>query len=102
MTEVKLDKTRRLKYTNEALYEIEEKLGVPAFELLQDSRRLQSVKTITTLVWAGLLHLNDPELTFDNVKKIIPIKEFANIVAAVMEAMGKALGVTEEEPGGKK
>ena len=102
MIEIKLDKVRRLKFTNEALYEVEDKLGTPAFELMQDTRQLQSVKAITTLVWGGLLHTEDPELTFDYVKKIIPLNNFPGVVTAVMTAMGKALGITDEPVKGKK
>ena len=96
MTEVKLDKTRKLKFTHRALYEMEEKLGVTYAELFQDSSKLDSKKTITVLVWAGLLH--NGELSFDEVLDIIPTKtdKYLKVVSSVMEELMYAIGTDED------
>ena len=104
MTEVKLDKVRKLKFTNRALYEIEEKLGSPVLVLMQDSQKLQSIKVMTTLVWGGLLHKDD--MTFDEVMDIIPtnMNHFAKVVESVMVAISDAMGIdgSDKQKKGKK
>lgn len=95
MIEVKLDRTRKLKFDARALYEAEKMLGTPIFVLLQDSERLTSIEVLSVLLWAGMLHKDD--LTFDEVLNIIPMTGFVELLGEVMKEITASIGVQAEK-----
>ena len=95
MTEVKLDKVRKLKFNARALYEAEKRLGCPVFVVLQDSDRLMSIEVLATFLWAGMLH--NGELTFDETIDIIPDNKYVEILGIVMAEVTAAVGTGEEK-----
>ncbi|MGR3220738.1 MAG: hypothetical protein ACUZ8H_13115 [Candidatus Anammoxibacter sp.] len=92
--EIKLDKARKLVYNNRALYELEDKVGMPIMLLFQDQNKLSSIRTISILIWAGLL--KEYNLTLDEVIDIIPPEKTKENIVIVIRALGIALGVTDE------
>jgi len=78
-------KTRQLRYDLNALAEIEERLGIPLAELANVT---VSIKTIRTLLWAGLIH-EDAELKETDVGAWIGPGGMS--MTDAMEKVGKAL-----------
>lgn len=91
---IDLDKPRNLIYNNRALYELEDKIGMPIMLLFQDQDKLSSIKTISILIWAGLL--KEYKLSLDEVIELIPPEKTKESVVVVIRALGVALGVTDE------
>lgn len=83
LVKVMLDKERTLKFDLNALVDVEDNLGFSLAEL-EDK---MSIKTLRVLLHAGLLH-EDPELTQQDVGRMI---DFENL-AEVQDALSKALG----------
>jgi len=77
-----------LKYDMNAFIEIEEVHGSikMAFKDLEDGK----LKTIRTVLWAGLLHENE-SLTLKQVGAMIDFKDVANIIEKIQEAMEDSL-----------
>lgn len=92
--EINLDKPRKLIYNNRALYELEDKIGQPIMLLFQDQEKLSSIKTISILIWAGLL--KEYDLSLDEVIDLIPPEKTKESIVIVIRALGIALGVTDE------
>lgn len=92
---VELDKPRRLRYTNRALVELEEASGLTVNEA---ARRMEagSMKTISQVVWAGLLH-EAPDLTWQDVVDMIDLERLDQVSEAVGRALNLATG-GEEDP----
>lgn len=84
--EIKLDKLRRLRYTMNALAEIENKLGMPVSEL--DSAKL-GVKEVRTILWAGLIH-EDKDLTEEQVGDMVDLDNFEEVQKKIAEAFEAA------------
>lgn len=93
--EIILDKPRKLIYNNRALYELEDKIGQPIMLLFQDQEKLSSIKTISILIWAGLL--KEYKLSLDEVIDLIPPEKTKESMVTVIRALGVALGVTDDE-----
>lgn len=83
LVKVMLDKERTLKFDLNALVDVEDNLGFSLAEL-EDK---MSIKTLRVLLHAGLQH-EDPELTLQDVGRMI---DFENL-SEVQEALSKALG----------
>jgi len=86
---VKLDKQRKLKYTFNALCELEEVMGRSLTTLQNGEFKM---KDLRALVWAGLLH-ESPELTLEEAGDLIDRAEsIEEIATAVSQAMEVAFG----------
>ncbi|MCW2278739.1 hypothetical protein [Heliophilum fasciatum] len=84
IVEIELDKPRNLRYTLNALAEIEDKLGVNVGEM--DGANL-GIKAIRVILWAGLIH-EDTELTETQVGEMVDFENFAQVqekIAAAFE-----------------
>lgn len=92
---IKLDKQRKLKFTFNALCELEDLLGKGLPELEGNIR----FKDLRALVWAGLLHEFEedaewtPEKSGELIDKADGIKDVSD---AVSEAIQIAMGVEDE------
>jgi hypothetical protein len=83
---ITLDKERTLRFTLNALAEIEDKLGIP----LQKMGEVElGVKAIRVMVWAGLLH-EDEEITERAVGNMIDFGNLEEVQKAVAEAFAQA------------
>lgn len=79
---VSLDKVRTLRYTLNALGEIEDRLGVS----IQDMGDIKmTIKNLRTLLWAGLMH-EDKELTELQVGDMVDVKNLQDVQKKVVEA----------------
>lgn len=78
-------KERVLRYTLNAMVELEEAYGSvdEAFRVLEEE---QSLKAMRKVIWAGLLHENDP-LTEQEVGNLIDIDYMKELVASVGGAL---------------
>ena len=92
-TEIKLDKTRNLRYGMVALIKIEKKLGKPFSKIDFDGGDI-TYEEVATIIWGGLVH-EDPTLTPEKVAELID--EHSDITSA-MVTMGEAM---QEAFGGK-
>lgn len=84
-TQIKLDKSRTLRYTVRSLSRLEEEMDKPLVGMNFDEIR---IKDITTILWAGLLH-EDPTITVDEVMDILDNHEIK--LDYVAEKVGKAI-----------
>lgn len=82
--EIQLDKKRRLRYTMNALAEIEDQLGVPLAEL-QNVK--MTIKNIRVILWAGLIH-EDSELTQEQVGEMVDLNNIEEVQQKIAEAFG--------------
>lgn len=73
--EVELDKTRTLRYTLNALAEVEDRIGVPLEEL---ENVKMTIKNVRILLWAGLIH-EDPDLTPEEVGNMVDMGNFQEV-----------------------
>lgn len=80
---ITLDKERTIKFTLNALIEVEDGLGHSLTELSDNV----SIRAVRTLLTAGLRH-EDAELTEQYVGDLITMDNMAE----VQEALGKAMG----------
>lgn len=79
---ITLDKERTLRFTLNALAEIEDKLGVPLSKLAEVEL---GVKTVRTMLWAGLIH-EDEELTEKQVGNMVDFGNLEEVQTKVTEA----------------
>ncbi|MZP28686.1 hypothetical protein GTO91_03000 [Heliobacterium undosum] len=84
--DIDLDKPRRLRYTLNALAEIEDKLGLTVTELGEANLGL---KAIRTFLWAGLIH-EAPELTEKAVGDWVDFENMAYVQTKIAEAFETA------------
>ncbi|MBC9786294.1 hypothetical protein H1S01_17690 [Heliobacterium chlorum] len=82
IVDIVLDKPRKLRYTLNALAEIEDKLGVSVTEL--NGANL-GMKAIRTFLWAGLAH-EDEDLTEREVGEMVDFDNFAHVQEKIAEA----------------
>lgn len=82
IVEIKLDKVRNLRFTLNALAEIEDKLGVSVNELDKVSLGL---KTVRTFLWAGLIH-EDKTFTEENVGDMVDFENMEYVQTKIAEA----------------
>src|SRR5690625_1697986 len=89
------DGNHELYFDNEALYAFEEVHNDTVMNVL--GRGQVGFRSITNLVWAGLLH--DEKLPLTQVKKIIPTKakKLDEVMKTVVKAVEAEVGVAEEE-----
>lgn len=83
---VTLDKERNLRYTMNALAEIEDQLGVPLAELQTVQ---MTMKNIRVILWAGLIH-EDKELTQEDVGDFVDLENMQEVQERVAEAFAKS------------
>jgi hypothetical protein len=84
--DVELDgETHQLHYTLNSLAEIEERLGLNSIGEILDTLKALSMRTLRTLLWAGLIH-EDASLTEHQVGEMD--FDFAATVGQVSEAIG--------------
>jgi hypothetical protein len=82
MVAIELDKKRNLRYTMNALAEIEDRLGVPLSEM---GNVKMTIKNVRVILWAGLIH-EDKELTPEDVGDMVDISNFEEVQEKVAEA----------------
>jgi hypothetical protein len=83
---MELDKERNLRYTMNALAEIEDILGVPLSEM---ENVKMTIKNVRVILWAGLIH-EDPELTQEEVGNMVDLGNFKEVQEKVAEAFAMA------------
>jgi hypothetical protein len=86
---VELDKERTLRYTMNALAEIEDCLGVPLSEMKDVKMTMKNVRVI---LWAGLIH-EDENLTQEQVGNMVDLGN----MEAVQEKVAQAFTMAQEE-----
>ena len=86
LVEIELDKTRQIRFTLNALAELEDKLGVSLTEL---EGLNMGVKQIRTFLWAGLLH-EEPELSEQAVGNMVDFDNIEYINEKINEAFQRA------------
>jgi len=79
---IELDKKRNLRYTMNALAEIEDALGVPLAELQNVA---MTIKNVRVILWAGLIH-EDADLTVEDVGNMVDLTNFQEVQEKVAEA----------------
>lgn len=84
--EIKLDKKRTLRFTLNALAEMEDKMGVPLSKM---SEVEMGIKTVRTMLWAGLIH-EDEDLTEREVGNMVDFENLEYIQTKVAEAFSAA------------
>lgn len=84
---IMLDKKRTIRFTLNALAEIEDALGVPLSKL---SEVELGVKTVRTMLWAGLLH-EDETLTEKQVGNWVDFDNLEEVQTKVTEAFSMAM-----------
>ena len=84
---IMLDKKRTIRFTLNALAEIEDTLGVPLSKL---SEVELGVKTVRTMLWAGLLH-EDETLTERQVGNWVDFENLEEVQTKVTEAFSMAM-----------
>lgn len=80
--DIQLDKKRKLRYTMNALAEIEDALGVTMGEI--DTVKM-TIKNIRVILWAGLIH-EDPELTVEEVGNMVDLQNLDEVQEKITEA----------------
>lgn len=84
--EIQLDKKRTLRYTMNALAEIEDHLGIGLSEMGDIQ---MSIKNVRVILWAGLIH-EDRELTQEDVGEMVDLTNFQEVQEKVAEAFTMA------------
>jgi hypothetical protein len=92
---IRLDKMRRLRYTNRSLVRLEEEVGLT---VQQAGHRVEigSLRALSALVWAGLLH-EDPDLSREDALDLIDLQRMEEIGEAVKRALEAAFGTDKGE-----
>ena len=86
LVEIELDKTRQIRFTLNALAELEDKLGVSLSQL--DNVEM-GVKQIRTFLWAGLIH-EEPELSEEAVGNMVDFENIGYVNEKINEAFQQA------------
>ncbi|QGG47654.1 hypothetical protein [Heliorestis convoluta] len=89
--DIELDRPRQLRYTLNAFAEIEERLGVPLAEL---GNIKLGMKTVRTILWAGLLH-EDISITEEEVGDMVGFEKLEYVQRKIAEAFEVATGKKE-------
>jgi hypothetical protein len=78
---------RELRFTLNAMAEMEDKYGSvdAAFKKLDEG----SIKAARFIMWAGLLHYEDPSLTEQPVGNLIDLQSMQQIMQSMSEAMSE-------------
>ena len=88
------DGTYRLRFTNKALVRLEEQTGWTLMELGAKAQK-GSIKAVSSLLWAGMLH-EHPEVTVDDAIDKIELTRLQDIGAKANEALEAAFGPKDE------
>jgi hypothetical protein len=91
--DVQLDKKRTFKFTNNAMVNLEDALGI---SMMQFGETVIGFRTMVTMVWAALLH-SMPELTFEEAAQLMDHGDFTDISAKVTEALSLFFPSEEEQ-----
>jgi hypothetical protein len=86
MVSITLDKKRNIRFTLNALAEIEDSLGIPLSKLQEVEL---GIKTVRTMLWAGLIH-EDEELTEKQVGNMVDFTNLEEVQKKVSEAFATA------------
>ena len=92
-------KKRFIRYDFEAIERLEEEVGEPLELTLRRAATL-SARSISGLVWAGLLHA-EPDLTRKQVVKLINLEDIKVTLETVMDAVKRGTGQKKEDPDGE-
>lgn len=87
---LELDRPRYLRITLGALKRIEELSGIGIEQQEELQQWSQTLDGVVGMLWAGLVH-EDPDLTVEDVYEIVDISNFAQIRAAIDQAVGIAM-----------
>jgi hypothetical protein len=85
---IQLDKARNLRFTTNALAELEDMLGHPVTKMDQDN---VGIKTLRAMLWAALLD-ESPDLTIQEAGCLMDQGDMQEISASVSEALELAFG----------
>lgn len=85
---VTLDKPRKLKFSTNALAELEDALGQPVTKLNAET---VGIKTLRAMLWAGLLH-EDPDFTISQAGFLMDFGDLEEIASKLSEALELAFG----------
>lgn len=80
--DIQLDKKRTLRYTLNALAELEDRLGVSVSELAKVDL---GMKQIRTFLWTGLLH-EAPDITEQEVGNLVDFENMEYVSQKITEA----------------
>jgi len=87
-------KNYRLKYNNRALFNIEKELGCGILALIEDSKKMSSISTVSVFIWAGIGKEN---ISIDDVIDGIDFKKLPELMQEMTEAIQDAFGTTEDD-----
>ena len=87
-------KKRRLKYTLYSLCKLDEKTGKNPLDgtMFLDMRPAD----VVAVLWAGLIH-DEPELTTDELAKVVDITELRDVSKEMMKAFAQASPVNDSK-----
>lgn len=93
--EIKLDKTRRLKYTLKGVRILTKKYGsvqkaVQSLQKFNGEINEELIDNLSMLLFAGLVH-EDPDLTQDDVENMIDLRYLNSLPALINTAMSDNL-----------
>jgi hypothetical protein len=88
--EVELDKVRHIRFSLNALEEMEEALGV-SVDQFGDALTKGGIKAMRKFLWIGLKQ-EDPELTEKQVGDMVDIGSFLEMQGKIGEAFAAAIG----------
>ena len=89
---IELDRPRKLRYTTNALAELEDVMGHPVTQL--DGKKI-GIKAMRALLWAGLLH-EMPDLTLKEAGELMDYTDMQTISNKITEAIELAFGKSEK------
>lgn len=89
------DGHHRLYFDNWAFYQFEDVEGAAITSI--DTSSI-GIKTLTHIIWAGLLHEFEQEPTIKEVAKLIPMRKFTEVLEAATDAITDGFGEAEEDP----
>lgn len=86
---IKLDKVRRLCYNFNAFAELEEQFDISIVDLTKILAGPVKLKVLRAILWAGLLE-ETPEITIQEVGRIIDESDWVNRAVEISEAISEA------------
>lgn len=89
---VSLDKLRNLKFTTNALAELEDTLGQPVTQLNAET---VGIKTLRAMLWAGLLH-ESPDLSITEAGALMDDGDLSEVSTRLSEALELAFGSNDK------
>lgn len=86
IVEIELDKKRNLRFSMNALCEIEDLIGKPMSQLNDE----MSIKDLRSFLWCGLKH-EDKDLTMEEVGEMIELTDLGYVAGILRKALEKAM-----------